>query len=576
MASTNAELARLFQQMADVMQVLGVDRFRTLAYEKAARTLADCPVDVGSMSAEEVGCLENIGKTMVARIQEYLATKRIKDHEELMAQVPPGVVELLGVPGLGPKTLATLWQQGGVVSREDLLAKIQGGSLEKLPRIGKKKLEQIAKNLAFLDQAGERRRIGEVQRIADWFVAELRQLPGVLRAEYAGSLRRGKETIADIDLLASAAPGDAAKVHAAFTQLGLVADVIGTGDRKTSVRSNQGIQIDLRVVEPEAFGAAMMYFTGSKEHNVALRQRAIDRGCKLSEYGLFAGQKCFAAATEAEVYEALGLAYIPPELRENRGEIALAERNEVPRLVEMADIQAELHAHTVASDGAWTIEEFARFAIGRGYHTIAITDHSKGQPQANGLTAARLEKHILAVRAVAQKLANEITILAGTECDILADGSLDYPDSLLKELDLVVVSPHAALTQDDTKATTRLLRAIENPYVTIVGHPTGRLVARRQGLSPDMPRVVKAAAERGVALEINANHHRLDLRDTHARLALDAGCKLSINTDAHGPGDVDELRYGILTARRAGARAEDVVNAFGAEALRAWIHSTRA
>lgn len=579
MPSTNHEIARLFTQMADVMEVLGVDRYRVLAYQKAARSLEECPTDVSSMKPDDVACLANIGKTMHARITEFLTAGQIADHQKLMAQVPPGVVELMGVPALGPKTLATLWKEGGVTSREELLAKIEDGSLEHLPRIGKKKLEQIAKNLAFLGQSSERRRIGEVRPIAEWFVDQLRAMPNVERAEYAGSLRRGKETIADVDLVAAAEEEHAPAIAKAFAALQPVESVIGTGDTKTSVRTYQGLQVDLRILPPSRFGAALHYFTGSKEHNIAMRQRAIERGLKLSEWGVFKNgddEEPIAAANEEDVFRALGLAYIPPELREDHGELELAEKGALPKLLEEVDIRSELHAHTVASDGVWTIEEFARWAIARGFHTIAITDHSKGQVQANGLTNARLVKHIEEVRKVAKKLAKEITILAGSECDILADGSLDYPDELLAELDVVVASPHAALTQEDDKATNRLLRAIENPYVTIMGHPTGRLVARRAGINPDMAQVVKAAAQRGVALEINANYHRLDLRDAHARLALDAGCKLSINTDAHAAEDTRHLVYGVLTARRAGARAEDVVNTFTREGLREWLASTRA
>jgi DNA polymerase (family 10) len=322
-----------------------------------------------------------------------------------------------------------------------------------------------------------------------------------------------------------------------------------------------------------------MYFTGSKEHNVKLRERAMSMGYTLNEYALADKKdktKQVATKSEEEIYKKLKLAWIAPELREDRGEIALSEKGKLPALIELKDIRADLHTHTTASDGRWSIEENALAMAERGHHTVAITDHSKGQVQANGLDDKRLVKHIEDVRKVAKKLKDKITVLAGSEVDILADGALDYPDELLAELDVVVASPHAALSQEPKKATARLLKAIENPYVTMIGHPTGRLVLRREGLSPDIEALCKAAADRGIALEINANHWRLDLRDTHARVALEHGVKLAINTDAHGPGDLDQLPYGVLTARRAGATKQDIVNCMTAATLKKWLKSTRA
>ena len=358
-----------------------------------------------------------------------------------------------------------------------------------------------------------------------------------------------------------------------------MSEVLLRGDTKCSVRMSAGsspLQVDLRVVAPDSFGAALMYFTGSKEHNVKLRERAQAQGMSLNEYALTRDGERVAGTTEEEVFKALGLAWVPPELREDRGEVLLAEADDLPALLALEDVKAELHSHTTASDGSWSIEENARGAAARGFHTVAITDHSKGQAQANGLSVERLLAHIKAVHAVAKKLRGTINVLAGSEVDILADGTLDYPDEILAQLDVVVASPHAALSQDPKKATARLIKAIENPYVSIVGHPTGRIINRREGLTPDMPAVMQAAADRGVALEINANPYRLDLRDTHARLFVqEYGGKLAINTDAHGPGDLDHLRFGVGVARRAGATAADVVNCFAAEALAKWIAATR-
>ena len=579
MAQTNKNIAALFQEMADVTEVLGGNRFRVNAFQKAARVLGELTQDVADMpDPGDLQQVDGIGEGTAHRIAEYLENGRIKEHDDLLEKVPAGVVKLLDIPGLGPKSVATLWQQGGVTDMQSLKQKLDAGELDDLPRMGKKTLENIKKNIAFAESAGKRARLGTALPLAQWFVEKLRAIKHVNEAHYAGSLRRGKETIGDLDLLVAADPHKHGKtISDAFTKLDVVDEVILQGETKTSIRTDEGIQADLRIVEPDAYGAALMYFTGSKEHNIRLRERAINHGYKLSEYGLFSEDtgKRVAGKTEEDVYKELGLAWIPPELREDRDEVKLAEKDRVPELITLRDIQSELHTHTTASDGVWSIRELASGALDRGFHTVAITDHSRSQVQANGLDAKRLEKHIEAVRDVANALKGKITVLAGSEVDILADGKLDYPDSLLRELDVVVASPHSALSQDSSKSTKRLLKAIENRYVTILGHPTGRLINRREGLHPDIHQVIDAAVERGIALEINANNWRLDLRDTHARAAIEAGAKLSINTDAHGPADLDQLVYGILTARRAGATKQDVINTFAKAQLTKWLKSTR-
>ncbi|MEX0654116.1 MAG: DNA polymerase/3'-5' exonuclease PolX [Phycisphaeraceae bacterium] len=581
MPANNRQLAALFQEMADVVELLAGNRFRVIAFQKAARVLDELTEDVATIEPDKLSKIDGIGAGTADRIREYLDTGKIAEHEKLVAQVPPGVIKLLDIPSLGPKTAATLWQQAGVTDIATLKQKLDTGELEDLPRMGKKTLDNIKKNLAYAETAGQRTRIGEAMPLARWFVNQLRDLKQVKQADYAGSLRRGQETVGDLDLLVAADPKQASAISDAFVKLEVVEEVILKGETKTSIRARTGggriIQVDLRIVEPDAYGAALLYFTGSKDHNVKLRERAISRKLKLNEYGLFKedSDKRVAGKTETEVYKALGLAYIPPELRQDRNEIQQAEKGSLPELVALDDIKAELHAHTTASDGHWSIRELAAAAADRGFHTVAITDHSKGQVQANGLNADRLEQHIEDVRAVAKEMKDTITVLAGSEVDILVDGKLDYPDSLLRELDIVVASPHASLSQEPAKATKRLIRAIENRYVSILGHATGRLVGRREGLHPDMKAVVEAAAKRGIAMEINANHYRLDLRDTHARLALEHGVKLSINTDAHGPADLDQLIYGILTARRAGATPQDVVNTFAKPQFTKWLKSTR-
>ncbi|MEL7086919.1 MAG: DNA polymerase/3'-5' exonuclease PolX [Planctomycetota bacterium] len=587
MPSNNAQLAVIFHQMADLTEITsggaGGNRFKVNAFAKAGRIMEDLTKDVADIDAALLPKVEGIGKGTAARIVEFLDTGKVADHEALLAQVPDGLLKVMDVPGLGPKTVALLWHEAGVESLEDLEAKLDTGELEALKGFGKKKIENLRKNLKFAASAGDRQRIGGAYALAMIFVEDLGGLPGVENIEYAGSLRRGKETIGDIDVLVSSpAPGNSGERKAifdAFVNHPAVADVIAHGDTKASVRTKDevgGMQVDLRVVAPESFGAALMYFTGSKEHNVKMRERAIARGLSLNEYSLSRDGDPVAGATEEQVFAALDLAWVPPELREDRGELSSAESDALPTLLELADIQSELHSHTTASDGRWSIEENALGAAARGFHTVAITDHSKGQAQANGLSNERLVKHIEAVRKVAKKLEGKITVLAGSEVDILANGELDYPDELLAELDIVVASPHAALTQDPAKATKRLIKAIDNPYVTILGHPTGRIVNKREGLSPNMEAIFQAAKDRGVALEINASPYRLDLRDTHARTWIqDYGGKLAINTDAHSAEHLDNLRFGVVTARRAGAAKDDVVNCLSKAALAKWISSTR-
>lgn len=581
MANNNRQLATIFQQMADVNQVVGGNRFKTIALEKGARVMKDLIKDVADVPPQDILQVEGIGKGIAQKIEEFIKTGEVAEHQEMIDNVPAGVLQMLDIPGLGPKGVAQLWNDGGVTSIDELKTKIDDGSLQELKGFGKKKLDKLKQSIAFAEKAGERTHLGYALPLALAMVEELKAVKGVEQIEYAGSLRRGKDTIGDIDLLVGAKPQAASAIMDAFVALPMVEEVLGHGDTKSSIRSTddfRNIQVDLRVVDPKHYGAALMYFTGSKEHNVKLRERALTMGYTLNEYALADKEdktQQIETKTEEAIYKKLNLAWIAPELREDRGEIALSEKGELPTLVELSDIKADLHTHTTASDGKWSIEENALGMAARGHHTVAITDHSQGQVQANGLSNERLVKHIQAVREVAKKLKGTITVLAGSEVDILTDGSLDYPDELLAELDVVVASPHAALSQEPKKATARLLKAIENPYVTMIGHPTGRLVLRREGLSPDIEALVKAAADRGIAMEINANHWRLDLRDTHARAALDAGCKLAINTDAHGPGDLTQLPYGVLTARRAGATKDNIINCLSADALMKWLKSTR-
>jgi len=581
--SANAELARLFDDMSRVLELLGENPFKVSAHAKVARILEGLTTDVATLAddVKKLTAIEGIGDGSAKKIIEFVTTGRVKEHDELMAKVPRGIFDVMKIPGLGPKTVKMLWEKANVTDIPSLKSALDAGVIENLPRMGAKTVQNIRDSLAFTEKASERIRLGQAMPIAEMIIAHL-QAHGmnIIRIAWAGSLRRGKETIGDIDILASTKnPGDG-QLASVFAKLPGVIKVLVSGETKCSVRLEEGVQADLRVMEDAVFGAAMMYFTGSKEHNIALRERAIRMGFRLNEYGLFKddgeespqkrGAKPVAGATEEEVYRKLKLPYIPPEVREDRGELS----RDIPTLIEIDDIQAELHAHTTASDGVLTIDQLVEEAKDRGFHTIAITDHSKSSFQANGLDEKRLREHIEAIHE-ARSRHKGIAILAGSEVDILIDGRLDYDDDLLAQLDIVVASPHASLKQDPKKATERLLAAIRHPLVHILGHPTGRLINRREGLSPDMDVLIAAAVECGTAMEINANSLRLDLRDSHVRAAVEAGALIAIDTDAHGRDDFDELRYGILTARRGWLTADLCINTWSKQKLHAWLKKKR-
>lgn len=586
----NDELAGLFEEMATLLEVLGENRFRVAAIAKVARVVGDAAEDLSSIAGDvsELEKFEGVGAKTAEMIAEFARTGKIAALDELRQQVPAGLAEVLAIPGLGPKTVALIWKEKGVESLDDLERIIADGSIKDLPRMGQKTIDKLKGSIRFHKAAGDRMLLGRAMPIAEAFVEALSTVPGVKRVRFAGSLRRGKETIGDVDILAAC--DDPAQAIEAFIGIEGVQEVIARGETKVSVRyagrKNRMIQVDLRIVDEAAYGAALMYFTGSKEHNVKLRERAIARSMTLNEYGLFREEKAereagspqsrgavpVAAAEEAEIYAALGLAFVPPELREDRGEVA--DGYEPPDLIEVGDIKAELHAHTTASDGRMSIEELAQQAIARGFHTLAVTDHSKSSAIAGGLDEARLREHIKQVRKVSRKLTG-FTLLTGSEVDILADGTLDYDDDLLAELDVVVASPHASLQQDSKTAMKRMLRAIEHPLVHIIGHPTGRLIGQREGLDLDLHELAAAAAEHRVALEINANWRRLDLRDTHVRIALEKGALIAIDCDVHDASDYDNLRYGVLTGRRGGLTAQRCINTWSGSKLHAWLKAKR-
>lgn len=574
--STNAELICIFEEMSAVLELTGASSFRASSNARVARVLGDLTVDVAELvdDPKKLTAIDGIGEGSARRICEYAKTGRIKEHDELLESIPSGLLELLNIPGLGPKTVKVLWEQGGVTDLDSLQAKLESGALEDLPRMGAKTVENIKESIQFAARSAERVTLGRALPIAQEIIERLRAVKGTERVVYTGSLRRGRETIGDVDILATTT--DPQAISRAFQAMQDVVKVLAAGTTKSSVRLQSGLQVDLRVIEPKSFGAALMYFTGSKQHNITMRARAIKKKLRLNEYGLFPTDDpspqaaAVAAGTEQEIYAALDLPWIPPELREDRGELEA----QLPQLIELSDIKSELHAHTVASDGHFTIETLAREARARGFHTVAVTDHSKSSAQANGLSPDRLREHIEAVREADSRLEG-ITILAGSEVDILADGHLDYDDDLLAELDIVVASPHTTLRQEPKVATRRLVTAIKHPLVHVLGHPTGRMINRREGLHPDINALIEAAVEHDTALEINANYLRLDLRDIHIKAAVEAGAMLAINTDAHSPDHFDYLRYGIMTARRGWLSAERCINTWSKKKLGEWLKKKR-
>ncbi len=574
----NADLASLFERIADLMEIDGADAFRINAYRRSARSIKNCTEDIAALAAEKrLTELAGVGKGTADRIVSYLETGRIDTLDALTKKLPAGLPRLLVIPGLGPKKIALAHRELGVAGLDDLKQAISSGRLAGLPGLGAASVKKIAEGIAFLETSGDRTPRGVALPIGEAFAERIGKIPGVTRVEIAGSLRRGLETIGHIDILCAATDG--AAVVTAFTEFSEVQRVLASGKTKGSVtveiEADREVQVDLRVVEPASFGAALQYFTGSKEHNVRLRELAIKKKRRLNEYGLYNGDERIAGETESQIYTALGLPMIPPELREDHGEFDLKE---TPKLVTLDDIRSDLHMHTVASDGRNTIEEMARAALTRGYEYIAICDHSKSSTIANGLSVERMTAHLREIREANDRVRG-ITILAGTECDILPDGSLDYPDELLSQCDWVVASVHSAMgsagKSNKLSPTERTIAAIENPYVCVIGHPTGRLIHRRPPMQIDMRQVIEAAAKTGTFLEINANWMRLDLKDTHARQAIEAGVMLSINTDAHRTQGLDQLRHGIVTARRAGATKRDIANCLTLSALRKRVRKMR-
>lgn len=572
---SNSELVLAFERIADLMEITGADRFRINSYRRASRTIKDTAEDLSVVASENrLGKLPGIGKSTAAKIQQYLDEGRIDLLDELSAKLPEGLPALLDVPGLGPKKVAVLHEKLGVGSLDDLKAAVADDTMKELPGFGATSVKRIADGIEMLESVSDRTPLGVAHPIARELADHLAALEQVESVEIAGSLRRGAEMVGDADLLCASTAGQ--EVVDAFVSGPTVQRVVGSGPTKGSVTvkapHGRELRVQLRVVPPESYGAALQYFTGSKEHNVRLRELAIKRGWKLNEWGLFDGEEMIAGPDEQEIYAKLDLPFIPPELREDRDEFA--PDFDPSGLITVEDIRGDLHVHTTASDGRNTIEEMALAAQELGYEYLAITDHSKSSAIANGLSIAKLSQHIEDVQAINEQLRG-FTLLAGTECDILADGSLDYPDELLAKCDWVVASIHSALVGGRVSPTERTLRAIENKYVSAIGHPTGRLMPARAPMELDMAAVVAAAAETDTALEVNASWQRLDLKDLHIRQALEAGAMLTLNTDAHSTTGLTPLDYGVNTARRGGCPPDRVLNTFSAGRLSEWIARKR-
>ncbi len=558
----NPAVARLLKETADLMEIAGEDSFRIRSYRNAASAIEGWPERVMSIVSDaerKVTDIPGIGKGMAAVLAEIAARGSFERRDEMLARYPPTALELLKIQGLGPKSIALIIEHFRATTIDDLEKLAQEQKLRTLPRMGAKLEDKVLKSIAQYRRSAGRFLLSFADQTADAIAADLRQVQGVTAVTPAGSLRRGRETVGDLDLLVTGpSPESALEV---FTKHPRVENVLALGANKASAQVGvEGLQVDVRTLSEDSFGAALQYFTGSKEHNVAIRTRAVRAGLTLSEYGLarIDNNQPVAARTEEEVYAALGLDYVPPELRENRGEIEAAERHELPSLIELADIRGDLHMHTRETDGRATLEEMAGFARERGYDYIAITDHSKALAMANGLNEERAIAFGERVRALDGSLG--IRVFSGIECDILRDGAMDLADDALAALDYVVASVHSYMNLEPAEMTDRYLAVLENKYVRAIGHPTGRVLLHRDGFPFDFEKVAAKAAERNVWLEINASPERLDLGDTLIRAAKARGCRFVISTDAHHPKHLANMRYGVTMARRGWLTKADVMN----------------
>ncbi|HPG37859.1 MAG TPA: DNA polymerase/3'-5' exonuclease PolX [bacterium] len=562
----NQEIAEIFTRMADILEFKGENAFKVNAYRKAARVLTDLTADIEDLyNNKQLGEIPGIGQALQGKIEDYLLHNRISQYDALLNDIPKELFSLLSIPNFGPRTAALAYQKLGVQTLADLEKVIQNGDLVKLPGMGEKKVDKIHRGLELIKVSQTRISIAVAQSIIDQVISWLGEKAGtqITRITAAGSARRGKETVHGIDILAETPDG--AAVLQLFTQMPNVTEITGAGDTKASVILENRYQVDLRAIPAASYGAALQYFTGSQAHNIKLRGIARDRGLKINEYGIFNEHGKIGGEQEEDIYRLLGMPWIEPELREDRGEIEAALQNRLPHLVTLDDIKADLHIHSTYSDGQLSVAEMAETIRSLGYQYMAFCDHSRSAFYANGLDENRLLQQLEEIRRLNERY-SDFAILAGTETDILPDGSLDFPDHILKKLDFVIASIHSAFETDPTG---RTIAAMKNPYVDVIGHPTGRLISRREGFALDIDRVIAVAAETGTALEINSYWDRLDLSDLHVKRAIEQGVKICINTDSHQAAHLTMMEFGVATARRGWAECKDIINTLPLEQFRA-------
>ncbi|UJS17167.1 MAG: DNA polymerase/3'-5' exonuclease PolX [Candidatus Jettenia sp.] len=570
----NHEIAALFERIANVLELKGENAFRINSYRKAARILGDVTEDIEILAREgKLKDIPGIGESMAEKIMEYIHTGKMSKYDEVMKEISEETITLMQIPGLGPKTVAMLNKKLGIVSLSDLEKALQEGKLKGLFGIGDKKIQNIMRGIELFKTSQQRIPIGMAYPVVKGIIEVLKHHSQTKDIQSAGSLRRMKETVGDIDILATGTHGE--DIVKSFVTMRGVTQILAAGDTKGSVRVEEGVQVDLRVVREDEFGSALQYFTGSKEHNVHLREIAKKKGYKINEYGIFKDNKRIGGSREEEIYKALGMDWIPPELRENKGEIEAAQEGKLPNLIKLSDIKGDLHNHSNWSDGNSTFEEMAKRAMDMGYKYLVVSDHSQSLHVANGLKEEELLEEIEEIDNLNKKLKG-FTLLKATEVDIMADGSIDFPDKLLEKLDVVIASIHSGFKQEKKKITERMIAAIRNPYVNIIAHPTGRLIGKREGYEVDLDKVMEACVETGTALELNCYYDRLDLNDSNCKKAKETGVMIAISTDAHHVDQMWMIELGVGIARRGWLEAKNVINTFLLHDLKAFCKKKRA
>ncbi len=583
---TNQDVAEKLREVFNLMQLAGENRFRAIAFDRAAQTIEGLNEDILThIDNDTLTDIKGIGKSIAEDIKAFHKTGTMPVLESLKEKVPAGLIEWLNISGLGPKNIAKIHQELGITEIKELKEACQSGAVAQLPGLGQKSAEKILKSIEYLETFGERARLDQALENAEPIFEFVKTLNGVQKCEIAGSLRRFRETIGDIDIIAAAEEQHRDNIFNAFTSHELVVEILGRGDTKSSVRTGNGRQVDLRIVKPAEYPAALMYFTGSKEHNIVMRQRARERGMALNEYGLFMLKEKetdfdqpVETSSEEEIYQKLGLNFVLPEHREDRGEFEFYAENKTMELVSTSDIRGVIHAHSTWSDGKYSIRQMAEACIERGYEYLGISDHSRTAAYAGGLTIDDVKQQWDEIDDLNERIKSsgkDFRILKGTESDILGDGSLDYPDVILEGFDFVIASVHSGLEMPREKMMERFRRAIENPYTTMIGHPAGRLLLRRDGSNIDLNQIIAWAAERGVAIEVNASPWRLDLDWRYGNIAKETGLLTSINPDAHSIEGIDDIRYGVMVARKAMFEPARVLNTKSVIEFGKWLKVRR-